>query len=296
MVAKMHLGKTLLFILVLAILLAGGYWGISKFGDGPVAEADNIPAPEPEKPILDPNILMPDLIPLPPADVKIDKRADANYLLFSTTYYNPGRGNFELRADPATKGVRADIERDVVQRVYNKDGSYTDSLVGNFLWHQEHLHYHYADFITYDLSVVDAPTHEDLEGYLTKSTFCLRDVSKVIGMEIENARDEADYKICGKELQGVSVGWGDTYYYDYPGQALNISSLSSGTYKLEFEVNPNRRLQELDFDNNIAWAIFKLDVEAGSVEVLERFPAQTPEIEHVHLEDPFGMQYNVVPR
>ena len=290
----MAFGKKGLFLILVLVIAGIGYYGASRLSDGPIVAAENIPESVPTPPTADPNILLPDLIPLPPADIKLDKREDGLFLLFSTTYYNPGLGQFELRADPKTKGIRADIERDVVQRVYHKDGSYEDSLVGNFLWHQEHLHYHYADFVTYDLSVVDAPPNPELDGLLTKSTFCLRDVSKVIGLELENAREEAEYKICGKELQGVSVGWGDTYYYDYPGQALNVTSLASGTYKLTFVVNPNRRLKEISFDNNIAWAIFKLDTEARTVEGLEKFPAVTPEVDHVHLEDPFGMQYNTV--
>jgi len=41
----------------------------------------------------DPNDLLPDLLPLPPRDLKVEKLADGRTLLyFSTTYYNQGRG------------------------------------------------------------------------------------------------------------------------------------------------------------------------------------------------------------
>ena len=285
----MTLGRKAFFLFLLLVASGGGYYAASQFSDVSIIQAENVTPVQSASPI-DPNILLPDLVPLPPQDVKLDKRDDSCYLLFSTTYYNQGLGQFELRADPKTAGVRADIARDVMQRVYLKDGGHEDSLVGNFLWHQEHLHYHYADFITYDLSVVDAPPNPELDGMLTKSTFCLRDISRVY-LPLENKRDVAEYKICGKELQGVSVGWGDTYYFDYPGQALNITSLKSGTYKLEFAVNPNRRLKELSFDNNVASAIIKLDMEAGTVAVLSTIPTEIPEYEYVHLEDPFGIQY-----
>src|SRR3989344_290945 len=286
----MAFGKKGLFLILVLVIAGIGYYGASRLGDGPAVAAENIRGSVPTPPATDPNVLLPDLIPLPPADVQLDKREDGMYLLFSTTYYNQGLGQFELRADPKTAGVRADIARDVMQRVYLKDGGYEDSLVGNFLWHQEHLHYHYADFITYDLSVVDAPPNPELDGMLTKSTFCLRDISRVF-LPLENKRDVAEYKICCKELQGVSVGWGDTYYFDYPGQALNISSLKSGTYKLEFVVNPNRRLKELSFDNNVASAVIKLDMELGTVAVVSTIPSEIPKYEYVHLEDPFGIQY-----
>lgn len=239
----------------------------------------------------DPNELLPDLVPLPPQDVKIKIREDnAVMLLFSTTYYNQGRGALELRADPKTKGIRKDIDRDILQRIYRKDeeGKYREKVVGNFLWHQTHQHYHYKDFVTYDLEAVDAPNHPDLSGMRTKSTFCLRDVSRV-DMELEYRVEEAGYRVCYKELQGVSVGWGDTYFFDYPDQGLNISDLTSGTYRLTFYVNPEHRLEEINLDNNISGALLKIDMEAKTVEVLEQTPSEYPKFEHIHLEQPFGL-------
>ncbi len=237
----------------------------------------------------DPNLLLPDLVLLPAKELKVSTEVEGQIrLLFSTTYFNTGRGALELRADPATKGIRADIERDVLQRIYLADGGYRDRVVGHFLWHQEHLHYHYQDFITYDLVSLDEPGREDLSGILQKSTFCVRDISRVLA-EIPGKKEEATYKICGKELQGISVGWGDTYYYDYPSQALNITDLPSGTYKLTFMANPARRLEELSYSNNGSSVTFEYDKEKVSVEVIEEKPTGLPEVEYVHLDDPFGM-------
>jgi hypothetical protein len=235
----------------------------------------------------DPNDLLPDLLPLPPRDLKVEKVGDKVFLYFSTTYYNQGRGKVELRADPKTAGIPADIERKVVQRIYQADGTYREKPVGTFLWHQEHLHYHYTDFITYDLVPISAP-NEELSGNLVKSTFCLRDVSRVF-LDLASSSPEATYKICGKELQGVSVGWGDTYYWNYPDQALDITGLSSGTYRLTFVANPENRLEEIRYDNNTSSAFFNINMENLTVDVLEEEPKETPEVEHVHLDSPFGM-------
>lgn len=280
----------LLFVLLLGV---GGYksWGYFSQALPPL----RIPTPEPAAPkafvdTTDPNDLLPDLLPLPARDLRLE-RVDGKVLLrFSTTYYNQGRGPVELRADPKTAGIRADIERTVLQRIYTKDGGYREVEVGTFLWHQEHLHYHFTDFITYDLESLDSPNHPDLSGKLIKSTYCLRDVSRVhvtVASTTEIPKD-AGYKICGKELQGVSVGWGDTYYHDYPGQSLDITELSSGRYKMTFVANPDIRLEEVRYDNNISETVFKLDMENFTVEVLSETPAQNPEIDHVHLDDPFG--------
>src|SRR3989344_8450394 len=210
--------KIIIIPVLLSLPLFGAYYGWASYTEGElVAAATSTPATE-QAPVAfvdtsDPNDLLPDLVPLPPQDVKIQVRDDgAVMLLFSTTYYNQGRGPVELRADPRTKGVRADIERDILQRIYRKDESYREKTVGHFMWHQEHQHYHFADFVTYDLEAVDAPNHPDLSGVRSKSTFCLRDVSRV-EMELPYRAEEAAYWVCYKEIQGVSVGWGDTYFY-----------------------------------------------------------------------------------
>ena len=293
--------KVLVVILVPAAFLFGAYhaWGyVVGTSNTPVAdviEEVHIPAlaiAAEELPAVvdttDPNDLLPDLLPLPPRDLKVERVGNQVLLYFSTTYYNRGRGTMELRADPATAGIRADIERDVLQRIYQADGSYREKVVGHFLWHQEHLHYHYTDFITYDLEPVDAPGAPDLSGKLVKSTFCLRDVSRVF-LDLASSSPEATYKICGKELQGVSVGWGDTYYWNYPDQALDITDLVSGTYRLTFVANPEELLDEVRYDNNTATALFRLNTDTLTIDVLEEFPAETPEVEHVHLDSPFGM-------
>ena len=227
--------------------------------------------------------LLPDIVPLPPQDLKLEVGTSTTLLRFSTVYYNQGKGPLELRADPKTKGIRSDIERDVFQRIYAKDGSYRDKVAGTFLWHQEHLHYHFDDFVNYDLEAVSAPGHPDLSGSRVKSTFCIRDVSRV-KIEVENRPKDAAYQICGKELQGISVGWGDTYFYSYPDQFLNITDLSSGTYRLSFHANPSRRFDELSFDNNKSYIVFTIDMKKGTFEITEEFPKNAPEVEHVYPE------------
>ena len=290
----MSKSRRFLFVVVTtAVLIAGAYILFDTRSAATIAYER--PEPTYEEIVVaevaknHPSELLPDLVPMPASDLTLMRGEDGELrLLFSTTYLNQGLGTMELRADPATKGIRADIDRDVLQRVYLKDGGYRDKVVGNFLWHQEHLHYHYADFIVYDLISEDDPDHPDLTGILQKSTFCLRDISRVTS-EVAGKKQEATYKICGKELQGVSVGWGDTYYYNYPDQALNIESLESGRYRLTFIANPEKRIDELAYSNNTAYVIFNYDKPGEKIEVIEEFPKNLPEIEHIHLDDPFGM-------
>jgi len=232
--------------------------------------------------------LLPDLVPLPAKDVRIDRRGSDTLLSFSTTYYNQGKGPLELIADPATKGIRSDIARDVLQRIYRVDGGHRDRVAGNFLWHQEHLHYHFADFVIYDLEAVDVKNPPDLSGVRTKSTFCIRDVSLVDkNFSIENRVEKAKYLICGKELQGISVGWGDTYFYNYVDQNLNITDLPSGTYRLSFIANPSQKFEESSYDNNKSSVLFELDMQNFKVKILEETPKDLPAVEHIYEEQVF---------
>jgi len=282
------LGACCLVLIGAGVYFGSGFIEKEEAATTPEAGTQNTATTTPEEPQGDPNDLLPDIVPLPARDVRLVTRPDgALMLLFSTTYYNQGLGNAELIADPAKKGIKSDHERAVLQRIYRKDGTYRDKEVGTFLWHQEHLHYHFSDFITYDLEAVDAPLSIDLSGQSVKATYCLRDVSRV-DMPLENRKEEADYKICGKERQGISVGWADSYFYNFPGQALNISDLKTGTYRLTFIANPDNKLEEMRYQNNRSSIVFKLDMENKTVEVLERIPSQTPRIDHVHLEQPLG--------
>lgn len=236
----------------------------------------------------DQNELLPDLAPLPARDLKIQKTDDGRILLlFSTTYFNQGRGPVELRI---TENVDrfGDATRTVFQRIFNTTDNYRDHTVGKFLWHQEHKHYHFDEFAEYDLQVVDAPDHQDLSGTRIKNSFCLRDVSKVF-LDIPNRAEEAEYTICGEKMQGVAVGWGDTYYFDYPAQNLNITDIESGIYRFVTNVNPKKTLEEIRYDNNSSVTIFKLNKEKSTVTILEEIPQANPIVEHIHLDDPFGM-------
>ena len=73
-------------------------------------------------------ILMPDIVTVPPQDVTLKKIGGKTYLLFTTSYWNKGKGPLELIADPKTKNTAGDVERNVYQRIYSLDGNYTERL------------------------------------------------------------------------------------------------------------------------------------------------------------------------
>ncbi len=225
--------------------------------------------------------LLPDLISLPPQDVGIRFNEDGRILLvFSTTYYNTGLGNLELVADPETSEESGDTVRTIFQRIYHKNGSFRDVPVGNFEWHEEHLHYHFENFIEYKLAAAEGSPQDEDFLLIEKATYCVRDITRIDLEHIDPV--PADYLICGKEKQGVSVGWGDTYFQTYGSQNFDITNLSSGIYRLSFYVNPENLFEEITNENNESHALIEINKETGLVEILELFPSEDIEFEHIH--------------
>jgi len=123
------------------------------------------------------------------------------------------------------------------------------------------------DFIDYYLEANDDYENVHTE---SKTSYCLRDVDSVNTL-INESSNAPTYRICGRERQGISVGWGDSYYYTYAGQELDLTNIPSGTYRLRFVVNPKGLFEELSYDNNESYAVFKLDKEHDKVTVLETY-------------------------
>lgn len=212
-------------------------------------------------------ILMPDIVAIPPQDVTLKKEGGKLLLLFTTSYWNKGRGPLELVADPKTKGVVGDQDRDVYQRIYHLDGDYTERVSGKFLWHQTHLHYHFQDFAVYELLPVDIEDKNFSEVKSFKSTFCVRD-SEPIDLSSPGANKEASYKICGKERQGISPGWADSYYFSYIDQRFDITNIPKGTYRLRVIINPKDRFDEITKENNVGEVLLSIDPSKSEVKVI----------------------------
>ena len=50
--------------------------------------------------------------------------------------------------------------------------------------------------------------------------------------------------------QGITKGCGDAYGRNTPCQWVDVTDVPDGNYTLVVTINPNNRLQELDFENN----------------------------------------------
>lgn len=215
-------------------------------------------------------VLMPDIVAMPAQDMTLKEAGDRTYLQFTTSYWNKGRGPLELIPDESTKGVRTDHDRKIYQRIYSLDGDYTERLSGTFLWHSPHLHYHFQDFAIYELEPLGSPLGAGnipkVDKQSQKSTFCIRD-SEPIDLSHPGADKKASYTICGKERQGISPGWADSYYYTYVDQKFDVTNFPKGTYRLTIKINPLSRFDEITKENNVGEVIFDLDVSNDKITI-----------------------------
>ena len=202
--------------------------------------------------------LRPSLEARPASDIRLESSGGSTLLRFSTTSWNKGLGPLELRA-----GEVVASRQNVYQRIYNDDGTFFDSLAGDFVWHEAHSHFHFENYALYTLEPVSAPGASARTS--SKTTFCVMDTTRV-NTKLPNAPKRAVYDTCGSLIQGMSVGWGDTYKYYLAGQAIDITGLPDGDYNLIIEIDPQNKIAEIDESDNVATIGIRLS--GGAVEVI----------------------------
>src|SRR5262245_40318502 len=202
----------------------------------------------------------PDLRTLPPTDLTFDTVSIDGVmtpvLRFSNTVWNAGTGPLHLVAKTDQKSKKSQVS----QRIYSNStatGQYDQRHVGDFVFHPAHDHFHFEDFAEYQLWPAAAwnqwvadgrPNGGErsfLRGQGTKTTFCIMDTSRVDG-NIPGSPFAPTYASCGRSVQGMSVGWGDTYRWDLADQwvVLDSPALADGLYVLRSIADPLNVLYE----------------------------------------------------
>lgn len=192
---------------------------------------------------------LPDLRTLPMSEVYIQLLSEGRRSLrLANTIWNSGLGPLELTGEfnAATKRTR------VYQHIYNADGERREVLVGEFVWHPTHDHWHFDEFTLYEVWTLK-PDHSlgEVVASSDKLSYCVMDTD-VVDREQPRFSQRQGYISCGQRQQGLSVGWGDTYKSTLDGQALDLTGLPDGFYALTSSVNPNAVVLEQDYTNNSA--------------------------------------------
>ena len=246
-----------------SILAAGGGIALAVAALWSMARPGNAPAPAPPAEAVgvadagrqaavaarDPDLLLPDLQTLPPDElyVAVDRESDTREIRFSTTVVNVGEGPLEMvgTSDPGTGRTSA------TQRIrsVSLDGV-VEEVVGDFVYHPSHSHWHFEDFSAFELwTYGPGGALEDLVASSGKMTFCLMDTDRVSPASA-GAPPNAAFGGCNRGVQGISVGWGDTYGANLPGQELDVSDVPDGRYAIRSTADPEDRLLETDDTNN----------------------------------------------
>ena len=187
----------------------------------------------------------PDLGMAPLSEFTLDKPSNGSVLLrFSATIVNVGAGAMEVTA------TRADTSSSwaASQRIYGADGSSLVSVPGvSLVWSGDgHNHWHVNNIERYELFRLDngvvAPNPDRVGA---KAGFCFFDTTQY-RLTLPGAPTSRVYSSAATSpipacailnpsaldvRMGISVGWGDKYAYNIPGQYIDVTGLSSCKYR-----------------------------------------------------------------
>lgn len=214
----------------------------------------------------DPNLVLPDLQTVPPSDLVIQVTADGQTRLrFTNSILNAGPGTLEVRGvlNPATNRIAVTQYIDTIQ------DEVAEHKAGEFVFHPDHDHFHLENFARYEVWSLTAGGDRDaVVAFTDKISYCLRDNTR---SELDDVAPGPVYTACDRQVQGMSVGWIDTYDFETPGQIVDVSGVPDGVYALQSTVDPDDQLWEADDTNNARMVYFEL--EGNRVQILDRADA-----------------------
>jgi hypothetical protein len=169
------------------------------------------------------------------------------HLKVSVTTPNIGSGKLYLYG---VLPANPDGTQDVRQRVYRSDGTFFDRLAGKFIYHPTHDHIHVENWTQFHLRQVlpDSGVGAIIASG-DKTSFCVLDLS-VYDSSLPNYNPSGQFHNCSSTIQGLSVGWADTYSKDLDGQNIDITNVPDGVYWLEAQVDPDTAMLESRDTNN----------------------------------------------
>lgn len=194
-----------------------------------------------------PGDLLPDITPVAAADVQITGSKGQRQLRFSTSYANIGRGPLEMVLSDSGAGATQ-------QAIYNSDGTRRKVDVnGSYIFDTRPgmQHLHFDDFGRFELFKADGngvATEKVSDNF--KVSFLITNTDHFMPqLDPDGLHQRTGYK-AGSAVQGMSVGWGDTYASGLSGQFVDFTNQSDGQYILRMTFDPNHHFAEVSRDNN----------------------------------------------
>ncbi len=206
-------------------------------------------------------------------DFKIETTPDGRRLLrFTTIIVNVGAGPFEVQGSRAST---SDLTMTGHQCIYEGSSCTLQSTAAGMGWSGDgHNHWHVIGLEEY---VLDRLDNGVLVGTGAKTGFCFYD-NTTHDPSLPGAPPSPVYTNCGGSsslsvTMGLSVGWGDTYYWNLAYQWVDITALATGRYRLWATADPENWFIEADDTNNSTWVDLQIRGKGGSVRVLGYGPS-----------------------
>lgn len=239
--------------------------------------------------------------PLTGVDAVLDElgrqedQVEGPVLRFTTTIQNRGDYSLELigvlgEPDPETNEVTtiqgyqcvgwAGPEYEAGHRICAAYAS-----IGTMTYHAYHRHFHIDGFARYQLRRDDNGRPMRGPGSVVASSskvgWCVSDMERPRDPDGEPLPQDPWYQECSgigtvspvSMRQGISPGWGDTYWYQFAGQQISLSGVSDGVYWISIWMNPpdnpfNLEIRETDRTDNMSFQRVRISGGRTVVEVL----------------------------
>lgn len=188
-------------------------------------------------------------------------------------------GTAELNPEEAMSRL---VVGDMQQAVHYSDGSVELVEAGTYSFHPTHAHFHDDYILSYYIYRADPSTGAlERAGAGTKSGFCPADQLwgnwRSFEQGIEKPGGDSVGGSCSSPSNGVvglSVGWGDVYRWQRPGQYVEFDGLGNGRYVIQAQVDEYNNVIESDETDNISYAY--IEVQGEQITTLERGWGESP--------------------
>jgi hypothetical protein len=209
---------------------------------------------------------------------------------------NVGSGAFDMRFDmggdmssgkgtPQPTNLTNTVTGPMQQAVHYSDGTVQFRPAGSYSFHTTHGHFHTDQILTYELFKVTNPATGALQaaGGGTKSGFCPADqfvgnwrtfTQRAPGDFGEGDSPTGNCFSPAAGALGLTVGWGDVYRWQRPGQFVEFGDNTDGLYVVRTTVDKSNLVLEENDADNAAYAL--IDIKGEAIKLMERGQGLSP--------------------
>ncbi len=245
----------------------------------PPSEEDEYIADLPACTWKDPSLLLPNLVPDPPADIRVFVQNGGRRVEFTTRVANIGDGPLIIQAGTLPAGPGHTV--DAMQVILRKDGSKCVHRAGTMRM-SEGNRWQYGNFADFELRR-DDPTAGPVLAYSSKAAYCLLDTDPIRASE-NRPRQYEEHCTDPIGRMGISVGYKDTYSRVHPAQWIDLDAdpgvpIERGEYYLINVADPSNHFWEKDDkrDDNLNYTTLRLGLSDPDPPQLQP-PGTTPTV------------------